>query len=82
MHSGEAARSLTFEASDAEAAQLAGARLLAQALGRPDEFASLDGTTGRFQVGAALWSRTGFFRLSEASETGRDADALVAGSPS
>lgn len=63
MHAGQAPRLLAFDAPDLDAAYATGGKMIAEALGRPGDFALLDRATGRFMVGAAIWSRTGFFRL-------------------
>lgn len=68
MHAGVAPRSLPFEAANLETAYVSGARLLAEALGRPSDFASLDRVAGRFIVGAGVWSRSGFYRLAADGE--------------
>ena len=68
-HGGETPRSLVFEAADLEAAHDSGARKIAEAMGRANDFALLDPRAGRFTVGAAIWSRNGFYRLeAESSE--------------
>jgi hypothetical protein len=54
---------LMIEANDRETAVRETARIIAGALGRPDEFVHLDEASGRFTVGAGLWSRNGFYRL-------------------
>lgn len=40
------------------------ARALASAFGRPGEFVHLDEARGTFTIGAGLWSRRGFYRLT------------------
>lgn len=64
MHAGQAPRLLAFDAPDLDAAYATGGKMIAEALGRPDDFVLLDRATGRFTVGAAIWSRHGFFRLA------------------
>jgi hypothetical protein len=64
MHAGQAPRLLAFDAPDLDAAYTTGGKMIAEALGRPDVFVLLDRATGRFMVGAAIWSRNGFFRLA------------------
>jgi len=64
MHAGQAPRLLAFDAPDLDAAYAIGGKRIAEALGRPDDFVLLDRATGRFMVGAAIWSRNGFFRLA------------------
>lgn len=70
MHADEAPRLLAFEAPDLESAHASGAKMIAEALGRPKDFALLDRAAGRYIVGAAIWSRSGFYRLDvEEAET-------------
>lgn len=54
---------LMIEASDRDSAINEAAKIIAAALGRPDEFVHLDEASGKFTVGAGLWSRSGFYRL-------------------
>ncbi|MGS1017719.1 hypothetical protein [Allosphingosinicella humi] len=54
---------LMIEALDRDAAVSEAAKIIAAALGRPDEFVHLEEANGRFTVGAGLWSRNGFYRL-------------------
>lgn len=76
MHAGEAPRLLAFDAPDLESAHAVGAKMIAQALGRPKDFALLDRATGRYIVGAAVWSRSGFYRL-EKEEAGTSGHAAL-----
>lgn len=76
MHAGEAPRLLAFEAPDLESAHAVGAKMIAEALGRPKDFALLDREAGRYVVGAAVWSRSGFYRL-EVEEAGAPAHAAL-----
>ena len=54
---------LMIDAIDRDTAVNEAAKIIAAALGRPDEFVHLDEANGRFTVGAGLWSRRGFYRL-------------------
>lgn len=62
---------LMIDALDRDTAVSEAAKIIAAALGRPDEFVHLDEANGRFTVGAGLWSRSGFYRLDQVEPSPR-----------
>ena len=69
MNRNGAPTELMIEAADREAALREAGEIIAGALGRSDEFVHLDEASGRFTVGAGLWSRSGFYRLDSVNHS-------------
>lgn len=63
MQSTDPDESVAFDALDEGDAEKAAKIAIAEAFGRPHELVLLDVATGRFTIGAGLWSRTGHYHL-------------------
>lgn len=68
MQENDPDESVALEAPDMEGAVRAAREAIADAFGRPGEFVMLEAASGRFTVGAGLWSRRGYYKLAKTDD--------------